>query len=149
MVKTYGQLFLDARSMLLAVEAPAEAGRMARELICRESGQTPEYVLANRDLYTSEEICDRVLDDAKRLISGEPLAYVLGEWDFFGLTLHVSPDVLIPRDDTCAVATLAIKQGLFLDQSPRILDLCCGSGCIGLAVAARVKDARVTMGDLS
>ena len=57
--------------------------------------------------------------------------------------------MLIPRDDTCAVAGLAIKKALFLDQNPRILDLCTGSGCIGLAVASRVKDAKVTLADLS
>ena len=61
----------------------------------------------------------------------------------------MSPDVLIPRDDTCAVTELAINKGLFLDKDPRILDLCCGSGCIGLAIASRVKDARVTLADIS
>ena len=61
----------------------------------------------------------------------------------------MSPKVLIPRDDTCAVAELAIRQALFLDKDPRILDLCCGSGCIGLAVASRVKDAKVTLADVS
>ena len=85
----------------------------------------------------------------RRLLDGEPLAYVLGEWEFYGLKLVVNENVLIPRDDTCAVASLAIKTGLFLEQSPRILDLCCGSGCIGLAVASRVKDARVTLADIS
>ncbi len=44
---------------------------------------------------------------------------------------------------------LAIKRGLYLDQNPRILDLCTGSGCIGLAIANRVKDARVTLADIS
>ena len=63
--------------------------------------------------------------------------------------MMVSPKVLIPRDDTCAVAELAIKQALFLDKDPRILDLCCGTGCIGLAVASRVKDAKVTLADVS
>ena len=57
--------------------------------------------------------------------------------------------MLIPRDDTCAVTELAIKRGLYLDQDPRILDLCTGSGCIGLAIARRVKDARVTLADIS
>ena len=74
---------------------------------------------------------------------------MLGEWEFYGLPLYVSPDVLIPRDDTCAVTELAINKGLFLDKDPRILDLCCGSGCIGLAIASRVKDARVTLADIS
>jgi release factor glutamine methyltransferase len=80
---------------------------------------------------------------------GEPLAYILGEWEFYGLKLHVTPDVLIPRDDTCALAEIAIRQALFLDSNPRILDLCTGSGCIGLAIASRVKDAKVTLADLS
>ena len=68
-------------------------------------------------------------DIVRRLLDGEPLAYVLGEWEFYGLPLRVTPDVLIPRDDTCAVAELAIRKALFLEQDPRILDLCCGSGC--------------------
>jgi release factor glutamine methyltransferase len=82
-------------------------------------------------------------------MDGEPLAYVLGEWEFYGMTLYVDKNVLIPRDDTCAVTSLAVKQGLFLEKDPRILDLCTGSGCIGLAVANRVKDARVTLADIS
>ena len=84
-----------------------------------------------------------------RILSGEPLAYVLGEWEFYGMKLTVTPNVLIPRDDTCAVTELAIRQALFLDSNPRILDLCTGSGCIGLAIANRVKDAKVTLADIS
>lgn len=77
------------------------------------------------------------------------MPYILGEWDFYDMTLTVTPDVLIPRDDTTVVTELAIKKALFLNQNPRILDLCTGSGCIGLAIAKRVKDARVTLGDVS
>jgi release factor glutamine methyltransferase len=77
------------------------------------------------------------------------LAYVLEEWDFYGMRLHVDRNVLIPRDDTCAVTDLAIKQALYLKETPRILDLCTGSGCIGLAVAHRVRDAKVTLADVS
>ena len=65
------------------------------------------------------------------------------------MTLTVTPDVLIPRDDTVVVTELAIKKAMYLEQNPRILDLCTGSGCIGLAIARRVKDARVTLGDVS
>ena len=149
MVKTYGNLFMECRSSLLQTEDVSAANLMARELLCWAAGKQPDYILANRELYASEEICKKVGDGTKRLLSGEPLAYVLGEWEFYGLPLYVSRDVLIPRDDTCALAELAIHKALFLDQDPRILDLCCGSGCIGLAIADRVKDARITMGDLS
>ena len=149
MVKKYGDLYLDTRRALLETEDAQTAGMMARQLLCHASGQSQEYVLAQRDQYASEEVVRGVESGLKRLLRGEPLAYVLGEWEFYGLNLQVSPDVLIPREDTCAVASLAIQKGLFLNQDPRILDLCCGSGCIGLAVASRVKDARVTMADLS
>jgi release factor glutamine methyltransferase len=84
-----------------------------------------------------------------RVMAGEPLAYVLGEWSFYGLTFYIDKNVLIPRDDTCAVTQLAIKRGLYLDENPRILDLCTGSGCIGIAVANRIKDASVTLADIS
>ena len=145
MVKKYGDLYLDVRRTLLETEDAQSAGMIARQLVCHFTGKTQEYILANRDLYAAEEAvvaCEKAL---KRLLEGEPLAYVLEEWEFYGLPLKVTSDVLIPRDDTCAVAALAIRQGLFLDQDPRILDLCCGSGCIGLAVASRVKDAKVTL----
>ena len=149
MVKKYGDLYLDARRVLLTKEDPEIAGMWARHLLMHVSGKRQEEILANRELYASEEICREMESGVQRLLSGEPLAYVLGEWDFYGLTLHVTPDVLIPRDDTCALASMAIQKAIFLEQDPRILDLCCGSGCIGLAIASRVKDARVTLADLS
>ena len=149
MVKTYGQLYLDARRSLLQTEDEQTAGFMARILVSTISGKTQEAMLADRDLYASEEICQKVETGVQRLLNQEPLAYVLGEWEFYGLDLYVDHNVLIPRDDTCAVAALAIKQALFLNQDPRVLDLCCGSGCIGLAIASRVKDARVTLADIS
>ena len=149
MVKRYGDLYLDLRRALLQTEDPDTAGNIARYLICHYSGKPQEYILAHREIYASEEICRGVENGLQRLLQEEPLPYVLGEWEFYGLPLYVSPQVLIPRDDTCAVTELAINKGLFLEQDPRILDLCCGSGCIGLAVASRVKDAKVTLADLS
>ena len=149
MVKTYSQLYMDARRALIPTEGADMASQMARTLLCHVSGKTHEQILAGRDLYASEAIGAAMDDGVNRLLKGEPIAYILGEWEFYGLKLVVNEHVLIPRDDTCAVASLAIKQGIFLDQDPRILDLCCGSGCIGLAVATRVKDARVTLADLS
>ena len=149
MVKTYGDLYVRTRDRLTLTESPETAGPMARDLVSTLSGMTQEAFLAERAKPVSEELTARVDMAVDRYLAGEPLPYVLGEWTFYGLDLYVSPDVLIPRDDTCAVAELAIHRGLFLDQNPRILDLCCGSGCIGLAIASRLKDARVTLADLS
>ena len=149
MVKTVSELYLDARRALMTQEEPQTASLMARNLLCHITGMTQEQVLAQRDLYINEKTCQEMDSAVQRLMNGEPLPYVLGEWEFYGLKLVVTPDVLIPRDDTCAVAELAIQQSLFLDSKPRILDLCTGSGCNGLAIASRVKDAKVTLADLS
>lgn len=149
MVKTYAELYNNARRAFLAQEEPQGASLLARELLCHITGKTQEQILAHRELYASEEMCIQMEQAVPRILAGEPLAYVLGEWDFYGMTLQVDKNVLIPRDDTCAVTALAIGQAMFLDESPRILDLCAGSGCIGLAIANRVKDARVTLADIS
>ena len=148
MVKKYADLYLDARKALLDYDGDS-AALTARQLLCKVSGKTPEALLRDRALYASEEIGAALDAAVARHLQGEPLAYILGEWDFYGMTLTVTPDVLIPRDDTVAVTELAIKRTLFLDENPRVLDLCAGSGCIGLAIARRVKDARVTLGEYS
>ncbi len=149
MVKKYGDLYLDTRRALLEQEDVQIAGMMARQLLCHVSGKSADVILNERELYAPEEVCLGVEKGLKRLLQGEPLAYILEEWEFYGLPIKVNPSVLIPRDDTCAVTEMAIRKALFLEQDPRILDLCCGSGCIGLAIASRVKDARVTLADIS
>ena len=149
MVKKYGDLYQDTRRALLNTEDAPDAGVLARLLVCHYSGRSQAEFLAEREMYASEKIVAAVERGLQRLLDGEPMPYILGQWEFFGLPLHVNPKVLIPRDDTCAVAELAIKQALFLNKEPRVLDLCCGSGCIGLAIASRVKDAKVTLADIS
>jgi len=149
MVKKISDLYLEARKAFMATEDTQTASLMARNLLCHLTGKTQEEILAGRELYASDKTCLEMERSVRRLLEGEPIAYVLGEWDFYGMRLQVTKDVLIPRDDTCAVTALAIKKVLFLEQDPRILDLCTGCGCIGLAVANRVKDARVTLADVS
>ena len=149
MVRQYGELYLDLRRKLLAVEEAQNAGNVARQILSHVSGKSAEAILADRDLYAPDAVIEATHECLRRLLAGEPLPYVLGEWEFYGLPLKVTKDVLIPRDDTVAVTELAIRRGLFLSQDPRILDLCCGSGCIGIAIASRVKDAKVTLADIS
>lgn len=149
MVKKISQLYLEIRQALLAQEDAQSAGFIARNLICCVTGKTQEQMLAEREHYVSDIQCQQIEQYTQRILSGEPLAYVLGEWDFYGLKLQVNPSVLIPRDDTCAVAELAIKQAQTLPGASRILDLCTGSGCIGLAIAQKVPNARITLADIS
>lgn len=148
MVKTYNELYHEIRSLLFETEG-ADAANVARELVCAASGLSAADIVAGHEIEADEQAVRRLRDFILRRREGEPLAYILGEWDFCGMTLTVTPDVLIPRDDTMAVTELAIKKAMFLEQNPRILDLCSGSGCIGMAIARRVKDARVTLGEIS
>ena len=143
------QLYLDARKELSHKEDPQTASLMARNLLCHITGKSQEQLIADFDTYATEKESAELSSAVWRVLTGTPLAYVIGEWDFYGMTLHVDKSVLIPRDDTCAVTDLAIKKALFLDKAPRILDLCTGTGCIGLAIAHRVKDAKVTLADIS
>ena len=148
MVRKYADLYLEVRRALLPSEGE-RASLVARELVAKAANKTVAALLAGRELYASEEVCGRVEALLERALSGEPLPYILGQWEFHGMTLTVTPDVLIPRDDTEVVAQLAIRTAKFLPQNPRILDLCTGSGCVGLAIAKEVPDARVTLGDVS
>lgn len=79
---------------------------------------------------------------------GEPLQYILGEWDFFGRTYAVRRTVLIPRPETEALADLAI--GFCRARGAKtVCDLCCGTGCIGISIALACPDARVILADIS
>lgn len=149
MVKKLSDLYAEARRAFMTQEDAQTASLLARSLLCHVTGKTNEQLINDRELYATDQTCFAMSEAVNRVLTGEPLAYVLGQWEFYGLTLQVNRDVLIPRDDTCAVTQLAIKQALFLDASPRILDLCTGTGCIGLAIASRVKDAKVTCADMS
>ena len=148
-MKKLSDLYLDTRKKLILNKDPDTASFVARNLIAHFAEKTQEQLLAYKDTLISDAVCAQVDYAVFRYQQGEPLAYILGQLDFYGMRLVVNSDVLIPRDDTCAVTALAINRALFLGKNPRVLDLCTGSGCIGLAIASRVKDARVTLADVS
>lgn len=74
---------------------------------------------------------------------GRPLQYILGQWEFLSLTLKVGEGVLIPRPDTELLCEAAAER-LGGIAAPRVLDLCAGTGCVGLGVASLVPGAQVT-----
>lgn len=82
----------------------------------------------------------------QRRVAGEPMAYLLGEREFFGLTFHVDPAVLIPRPDTELLVELALQH---LPQNGRVLDMGTGSGAIAIAIAHTRRDAQVSALDVS
>ena len=125
MVKKYGDLYLQARRALLPTEGE-NAAAAARELLAFASGKSVAAVLADANLYASEQIEADLNGYVNRMLAHEPLPYILGQWDFYGISLEVTPDVLIPRDDTMAVTDLALEVLRTGHPSPRVLDLCCG-----------------------
>ena len=145
---TYHELFRATREMLRQVDGE-NAEFTARQIVAAATDRTITQLVADFPLMVFRRDIQKVNELARRHLDGEPLAYILGKWEFHGLTLTVTPDVLIPREDTEALAELAINRAMRLPQNPRILDLCAGSGCVGLAIASRVGDTRVTLGEIS
>ncbi len=85
----------------------------------------------------------------QRLERGEPLPYVLGHWEFFGLGFEITPDVLIPRPETELLVEHAITWLQASSERRTVADVGTGSGCIAVSVAINVPDARVVATDVS
>ena len=144
----YNDLYMDLRRRLR--EAGAEdATQAARELVCTASGKTKNELLRDGLLYASPEVERAAYSLCARHLAGEPVAYLIGEWEFHGLPIVVTPDVLIPRMDTEVLVDAALRVLVGRKMNARILDLCSGSGCIGCALAHELPAARVVMVDIS
>ena len=148
MATTYKNLYLDIRRKLKAAGIPA-AQLEARELVCYAAGKGREEFYRDMGLYASDQVEKTVAELTARRLAGEPVAYIIGEWEFYGLTLDVDREVLIPRMDTEVLAERAILAARAAGEGCRVLDLCAGSGCVGLAVAANVPECRVVLADYS
>ena len=106
-------------------------GKSRAVLLCDRGAPVTEDTEALAALKTAVE----------RRASREPLQYIIGKWDFMGLTFEVTPDCLIPRADTELLCELAIEK---TPKGGRFLDLCTGSGCIAVSVAHARADLDVS-----
>ena len=146
MAVTYNDLYLDVRRQLR--ESGVEASTLeARELVCFGTSKSREELQRDSRLYASPEREAQVRRLVERRMAGEPVAYLIGEWEFYGLPLDISQDVLIPRADTEVLAEQAIAY-IQTQGDCRVLDLCAGSGCVGLAIASQSPQAWVVLGEL-
>lgn len=102
-----------------------------------ETNQILLWTLGERALilYPEEEVSEtasrQAIEAAKRRAEGEPLQYILGEWEFYGLPFKVGEGVLIPRPETEILVETVLKE---LSSDSRVIDLCSGSGCIPIAL---------------
>ena len=147
MAITYNDLFLDIRRELKRggiIDTTLEA----RELTCFGVNKTKEELTRDGRLYAPPELERRVRELTARHLAGEPVAYLIGEWEFYGLPLDISKDVLIPRPDTEVLVDQALPYIRSLGDC-RVLDLCAGSGCIGLAAASQCPGVHAVLGEFS
>lgn len=148
MPKTYNEIYIDIRNRLRE-NGNEQFGFEARLLLAAAAGKTVEQLLRDLYLYTSQEIEDTAYSMVNRRLGGEPLAYISGSWEFYGLPFTVTPDVLIPRMDTELLAKAAIEALKYTEMRGRVLDLCCGSGCIACAIVSELPAVRAVAADLS
>ncbi|NRF66657.1 peptide chain release factor N(5)-glutamine methyltransferase [Aquincola sp. S2] len=139
------------RDALAAARAQGVDRLDAQLLLALHIGRPRAWLIAHDDERLSPEVAQRFIDDVQRRADSVPLAYLLGEREFHGLMLRVTPDVLDPRPDTETLVDWALE---LLAQpaapaAPEVVDLGTGSGAIALAIAHRHAAAQVTATDLS
>ena len=114
----------------------------AREIFMRLGGIPLQSLIACDVELSDTEISDAIARRARR----EPLQYIIGEVDFYREKYKVSPDCLIPREDTEILVDLAVKN---IPEGKRFLDLCTGSGCIAVSTLKNTRGTHAVAVDLS
>lgn len=145
-MKSYNDCYIETRRALRA--AGVEASELeARLLLAAAADKSTAEFLRDIRMYPGPGFEERAALYLERRLRGEPAAYITGTWTFMDLELEINPNVLIPRSDTELLAQAGIA---FLRQreEARVLDLCTGSGCIGLAVLSAVPHARAVLTDI-
>lgn len=129
---SYSVSFLEANGV-------EEADFKALTVVCHVAGIKNSEYHAHKDDFI---ITKRLADCLWKLKTGEPLQYVVGKWDFYESEFYVGEGVLIPRPETEELVDLAVKY-LKIVTNPVVIDLCSGSGCIGVSIAKAVTDSKV------
>ena len=147
-MKTYNELYMSTRNTLKRSGIEAYALE-ARILVAGAAGKTVQQLLRDLSLYAAPQTETLVGEYTARRLRGEPVAYITGEWEFYGLPLIVTPDVLIPRSDTELLVDLVREALTGYKMDARVLDLCCGSGCITCAVGRELPATKLVAVDIS
>lgn len=135
----------EAQSLAAMAGLPALEARM---LLTHVTGLTRTQLITRDGEHLTPAQHDAFSTLLARRLAGEPMAYLLGEREFFGRTFRVTPDVLIPRPDTEIAAEAALAR-LAHVHAPRVLDLGTGSGVLAVTIARERTDAQVWATDIS
>lgn len=120
--------------------------QLLRQLLAQHMGMNPSLILANPDLDVPKAVCDQLTMDTADLKAGIPAAYIFGQIPFLDWDFAIDSRALIPRPETEALAQM-IRQSV--PPPKTILDLCCGSGVLGLSLALSFPKSKVVLTDLS
>lgn len=121
-------------------------GLETRMLLSHVLGLTRVQLITQNDQTLTSDQASNLSDVMNRRVAGEPIAYLIGEREFFGLNFKVSPAVLIPRPDTELLVELAIEK---TQQQGHVLDLGTGSGAIAISLASQRPDLNIIASDIS
>lgn len=147
-MRTYNDIYLSTRN-LLRQSGIDGFSLEAKLLVAAAAGKTVPQLLRDMNLYASNRIEDTVTEFVARRMRGEPVAYITGTWEFYGLPMITNPDVLIPRMDTEKLVDTVKELFTGRKMDARILDLCCGSGCITCAIGHEMPATRLVAIDIS
>lgn len=148
MVSRYA-LFEQCRSIL--EEKGIDTARFDTLCIFQDMlGERNPILVTDKNKDVSPELSDKIMELVRRRSEGYPLQYLLGEWEFYGYPFKVGEGVLIPRPDTETLIeqTLAVCRQMG-NRSPKIIDLCSGSGCIAVTLKKEIPEAEVFAVEIS
>ena len=140
---TIGELYTNLKSVLRLMNIDTYAFE-AKLIIEKAFDSELPRILMNRDSAVPESILDNIQDMTEKRKKGFPIQYILGEWEFYGYKFKVGEGVLIPRQDTETlidyVLDICRKNNI---KSPKIIDLCSGTGCIAITLKKEIPDSEI------
>jgi release factor glutamine methyltransferase len=145
---TVSSLFQYVQKKLECDFTQSEIRVIFKSFVCKRLNWTDTDFILKKDYRLSESDLLFVRALTNRVIQGEPYQYVVGETEFFGNSFICTPDALIPRPETEELVSL-IVDSFPENQELNIVDLCTGSGCIGISLAKYFSRAKVTLTDVS
>src|SRR5882672_3845095 len=117
----------------------SEARREAGSLVAHALGQDRSFILAHAEDAIAEERIEQFREGLERRAVGEPLQYITGHQEFFGLDFEVTRDVLIPRPETELLVETALKLVSESKNAPFVCDVGTGSGCIVISLLHELR----------
>ena len=113
--------------------------------------KSKEYLMIHEDEELDQNAQKKYIDGIEKLCNNVPLQYITNKQEFMGLEFFVNEDVLIPQPDTEILVeeVINICKSIFENKEIRILDLCTGSGCIGISISKNIDNSKMVLSDIS